>query len=181
MRIIGGVARSRRLVGPVGDTTRPMTDRMRESLFSSISAAVAESNVLDLYAGSGAMGLEALSRGATEAVFVERDRDALVALQANIDSIGLGGRVVASDVGRFLDTCAERFDVAFVDPPYAVPLASLMETMTRLVPLLTEGAVVAVHRRHGEEPPAAIAGLVLVDQRRFGGAELWRFRKEQAW
>ena len=181
MRIIGGIARSRRLVTPSGDATRPMTDRMRESLFSSIGAILLDSKVLDLYAGSGSLGLEALSRGAAAATFVERDRGALKALRANIDSIDLGGCVVAGDVDRFLEGCGERFDVAFVDPPYAVPLASLIETMTKLSRSLTEGAVVVVHRPYGEDLPDEVADLMLVDQRRFGGAGLWRFRKEQGW
>ena len=178
MRIIAGKAKSRRLVAPEGDTTRPMTDRMRESLFSSIGFVVPGAEVLDLFAGSGSMGLEALSRGANGATFVERDRGALEALRTNVDALGVGGRVIASDVDAFLGRCREAFDIAFVDPPYAVPLASVVETATKLSPLLTQGAVVVVHRRHNEELPAAIADLTLVDQRRFGGAGLWRYEKE---
>lgn len=179
MRIIAGTARSRRLVAPKGQTTRPMADRMRESVFSSIAGVIADSRVLDLYAGTGSMGLEALSRGAAEATFVELDRNALDALRANVESLGLGGRIVADDVDRFLRRTAGQFDLAFVDPPYAVPLASLVETMTRLAPLLTSGAVVIVHRRRESEPPLTLAGLELVDQRKYGGAEIWRYAKEQ--
>lgn len=178
MRIIAGLAKSRRLVAPPGDTTRPMTDRMRESLFSSIAARLPNARVLDLYAGSGSMGLEALSRGAESAVFVEKDRDALDTLRANLDAIGLGGTVVASDVDAFLVRCSQVFDIAFVDPPYAVPLASVVETVDKLSPLLTQGAVVVVHRRYGDDLPSRLEDLVLVDQRRFGGAELWRYEKE---
>lgn len=181
MRIIGGVARSRRLVSPPGDATRPMTDRMRESLFSSIAARLGGAAVLDLYAGSGSLGLEALSRGARTATFVENDPKALRALRANLATVGLGGEVVAADVDRYLDGCSDRFDLVFVDPPYAVQLASVVETMTKLAALMDAGALAVVHRRHGEEWPARITDLVLVDERRFGGAELRRYEKEQTW
>jgi 16S rRNA (guanine966-N2)-methyltransferase len=179
MRIIAGIARSRRLIGPPGQTTRPMTDRMREALFSSIAAWVPESDVLDLYAGSGSMGLEALSRGAASATFVEQDRHALNALRTNIEMVNLGGRVVAGDVDRFLDRGSGRFDLVFVDPPYAVALPSLVETITKVSPLLAQSGLVVVHRRRGDDPPAVIAELVRSDQRRYGGAELWRYEKEQ--
>lgn len=181
MRIIGGVARSRRLVSAPGAITRPMTDRMRESLFSSIATWLPKAEVLDLYAGSGSLGLEALSRGAAAATFVETDRQALSALRANLVTVGLGGDVAGVDVERFIDASAERYDLVFVDPPYAVPLPSVIATITKLSPLVREGGLVVVHRRHGEEWPAAIAELVLVDERRFGGAELRRYEKEQAW
>jgi 16S rRNA (guanine966-N2)-methyltransferase len=156
-----------------------MTDRMRESLFSSIGHLIPGARVLDLYAGSGSMGLEALSRGAESAVFVERDRRALNALRTNIDALDIGGAVSASDVDTFLGRGRGEYDVAFVDPPYAVPLASVVETVGKLSSLLAQGAVVVVHRRLGEDWPAQIEDLALVDQRRFGGAELWRYEKEQ--
>ena len=127
MRIIGGIARSRRLMSPSGDATRPMTDRMRETLFSSIATQLGDAVVLDLYSGSGSLGLEALSRGAATATFVEKDRNALIALRANVATVGLGGDVVAADVDGFVEGCRERFDLVFVDPPYAVPLASVVE------------------------------------------------------
>jgi len=181
MRIIAGVARSRRLVSPSGLTTRPMTDRVRESLFASIAAWIPDSVVLDLYAGTGAMGLEALSRGATAATFVERDRVALNALRQNIETVDLGGSVISGDVDAFLARARGPFDVAFVDPPYAVPLPSLVETLQKLSPLLTEEGIAIVHRRAGEDPPDAVAGLVLVDERSYGSAVLWRYAKEQTW
>ena len=168
-------------MAPPGDTTRPMTDRMRESLFSSIAHRIPGARVLDLYAGSGSMGLEALSRGAESVMFVESDRGALTALRANIDALSIGGSVSASDVDTFLSRGRDEYDLAFVDPPYAVPLASVVETVVKLSSLLAQGAVVVVHRRRGEDWPARIEDLSLVDQRRFGGAELWRYEKEQEW
>jgi len=178
MRIIAGQARSRRLIAPPGQTTRPMTDRVRESLFSSIAAWIPGSVVVDLYAGTGSMGLEALSRGAEAATFVEQDRAALSALRGNIETVDLGGRVVAGDVGAFLNRASGPFDIAFVDPPYAVPLPSLLEIMQKLSPLLTSDGIVIVHRRAGEDPPEEIADLTLVDERAYGSAILWRYAKE---
>jgi len=179
MRIIAGRARSRRLVAPPGQTTRPMTDRVRESLFSSIAAWIPGSAVLDLYAGTGSMGLEALSRGADAATFVEQDRAALAALRQNIETIDLGGDVVAGDVGAFLSRAEGPIDIAFVDPPYAVALPSLMEIMQKLAPLLTSDGIVIVHRRTGEDPPESVADLALVDERVYGSAVLWRYAKEE--
>lgn len=179
MRIIGGVARSRRLVGPPGQTTRPMTDRVREALFSSIAAWIPDGVVLDLYAGSGSIGLEALSRGATDVTFVERDPTALATLNTNVAAIGLGGRVVAGDVDHFLERTQGPVDVVFVDPPYAVALPSLLETMTKLSPLLADDGIAVVHRRSGEEAPESVSDLVLIAERKYGSAVLWRYAKEQ--
>lgn len=166
-------------MGPPGQTTRPMTDRMREALFSSIAVLVPESVVLDLYAGTGSMGLEALSRGAATVTFVEQDRSALKALRTNIEAVGLGGNVVAGDVDGFLRRAFGSFDLVFVDPPYAVTLPSLVETLTKVSSLLAQNGLVVVHRRRGEQPPELIDDLALIEQRRYGGAELWRYAKEQ--
>ncbi|MDH3194020.1 MAG: RsmD family RNA methyltransferase, partial [Acidimicrobiia bacterium] len=98
MRIIAGEAKGRRLKAPKDHGTRPMQDRIKEAVFSSLGSAVVGANVLDLYAGTGSMGLEALSRGASRAVFVERDRKALTVLRDNCAAVDLGGDVIAGDV-----------------------------------------------------------------------------------
>ncbi len=177
MRIIAGRAKGRRLVSP-GPATRPFTDRAREALFSSLGSLVAGARVLDLFAGSGSLGLEALSRGAASVVFVERDRRALVALRENMAKVGLGGVVVAGDVMRYVERPGESFDLAFVDPPYAMPLASVLELLERVEPRLSSGAVAVIHRRKGEDPPPSVGSLLLSDRRHYGDADIWRFRKE---
>jgi 16S rRNA (guanine966-N2)-methyltransferase len=154
---------------------------MRESLFSSIAAWLDDAAVLDLYAGSGSLGLEALSRGAQAATFVENDRKAVSTLRTNLATVGLGGDIVTVDVDRFIDISSDRYDLVFVDPPYAVPLASVVDTIAKLAPLVNDGGLVVVHRRHGEEWPVRIADFVLVDERRFGGADLRRYEKERMW
>ncbi|MEX2292840.1 MAG: 16S rRNA (guanine(966)-N(2))-methyltransferase RsmD [Acidimicrobiales bacterium] len=123
MRVISGSARGRRLVAPEGPTTRPTPDRVREATFNALGSlgAIVGATVLDLYAGSGAMGIEALSRGATHVTFVDRDRASLAAIEANLDTTGLADQasVVASTVERFLAGVGQRrWDLALIDPPY---------------------------------------------------------------
>ena len=121
MRIVAGSARGRRLVVPAGDRTRPTTDRVREATFNALYSmdAIDGASFCDLFAGSGALGLEALSRGAASVVFVERDKAALEALRANIDTLGFGDQatVVAADSMRWLQN-ADPVDVLLADPPY---------------------------------------------------------------
>lgn len=127
MRIIAGDWRGRRLVAPAGRTTRPTTDRAREAWMSIVQPSLAEARVLDLFAGSGALGLEALSRGAAAATFVEDDPRAIAALRANIEALGAADRatVVRTDAVRFVKGLeAAAFDIAFADPPYDQRLAT---------------------------------------------------------
>lgn len=178
MRIIAGEARGRRLHSPRGMTTRPMMDRAREALFSSLAPLIPDSAVLDLYAGSGSLGLEALSRGAASAVFVEQGKAALDALRRNVAMIGLGGLVVASDVKRFLENSRDQFDLVFVDPPYAVELASVSEILELIAERVPPGGTVVLHRPDGEDPPDEPANLLSVDERRYGGTRLWRYERK---
>ncbi len=122
MRVVGGTARGRRLQAPAGSGVRPTSDRVREAMFDMLTSlgAVEGATVVDLFAGSGALGLEALSRGATAATFVDDDRAALDAVKVNLVTTGLYARatVVQADVLTWLAT-APRFDLAFADPPYS--------------------------------------------------------------
>lgn len=129
MRIVAGVWGGRRIQAPPGRDTRPTTDRVREAWLSAIAPAIPGARVLDLFAGSGALGLEALSRGAARATFVEQAPVALRALRANVDALGAAESVeiVRSDALRFAGTLpAAVFDVAFADPPYARGLAEAL-------------------------------------------------------
>ena len=121
MRVVAGELGGRRLVAPEGVTTRPTTDRVREAVFNSLDAAglLDDALVVDLYAGSGAMGIEALSRGAASCTFVERDRAALAALRQNVSALDLADRatVVATDVLAWVPAMRGA-DIAFIDPPY---------------------------------------------------------------
>jgi 16S rRNA (guanine966-N2)-methyltransferase len=157
-----------------------MMDRVREALFSSLGAAVPGSRVLDLYAGSGSLGLEALSRGAESVTFVEQAQSALEALRENVDTVGLGGTVVIEDVGRFLTASREPFDLVFVDPPYALGLASVSEILDLIVDQVSDGGIVVLHRPDGEDPPEPPAELIRVDDRRYGGTRLWRYERKMS-
>lgn len=176
MRIIAGAAKGRKLGRPV-EGTRPFTDRNREALFSSLGDMVTGTSVLDLYAGVGSLGLEALSRGAADATFVEWHPPAVARLRDNVTSIGLGGQVVSGDVADFVAGAGDMFDLVFVDPPYEQPLASVEEVLEQLVDRLNPNAVVVLHRRFGESRPRTPDGLELVWERRYGDAQIWRFSK----
>ncbi|MGI9189308.1 MAG: 16S rRNA (guanine(966)-N(2))-methyltransferase RsmD [Longimicrobiaceae bacterium] len=129
MRIIAGEWGGRRIEAPPGRATRPTADRVREAWLSSVAPWLPGARVLDLFAGSGALGLEALSRGAAAATFVERGPRALRVLRANLAALGAGGRatVVNGDALRYVERCRdEQFAVAFADPPYASGAAALL-------------------------------------------------------
>ncbi len=120
LRLIGGVWRSRRLQVPAGPGLRPTPDRVRETLFNWLGPWIEGRRVLDLFAGSGALGLEALSRGASDAVFIETSRTAVRALETNIGLLGATSTtVLCMDAKRYLERGGEAFDLIFVDPPYA--------------------------------------------------------------
>lgn len=122
MRIIAGEWRGRKLVAPAGQTTRPTADRTRETLFSMLNSRLggfADLKVADLYAGSGTLGYEALSRGAAEALFVETDRSAIKAIEANAASLGAKGRVAIRALSAANLPTGQSFDLIFADPPYA--------------------------------------------------------------
>jgi len=174
-RIVAGTHGGRRLRVPTGSGTRPTADRAREGLFSSLQSLLDldGASVLDLYAGSGALGLEALSRGAASATLVERDPAAVAVLRANVGELGLPATVEDADVVAFLRRPAVPVDLVLLDPPYEldvdVPLALLG-------PWLAPGAVVVVERRTRGPAPVAPEALAPLRHRRYGEATLWYFR-----
>ena len=178
-RIVAGAARGRRLAVPAGKGTRPTSDRVREALFSALESelgAFAGLRVLDLFAGSGALGLEALSRGAGHVLLVESDAKAVRAIRSNLAAVGLGGgQVVATSVERALATPpADPYDVVLADPPYAL---STVELRGALAPL-TRGwvhpqTVVVVERSIRAAPLEWPSGLTSARERRYGDTMLW--------
>jgi 16S rRNA (guanine966-N2)-methyltransferase len=176
-RIVGGAAGGRRLKVPASGV-RPTGDRAREGLFNSLGSLLDldGARVLDLYAGSGALGLEALSRGAAEVVFVESGHRVLPVLRANVAAVGLpGGRVVAGSVPTVVAGPAPaRFDLVLADPPYATAVEEVLGVLRALLAgrWLAGDAVVVVERSSREEPwewPTPLAGL---RDRRYGEALL---------
>ena len=173
-RIIAGTARGRRLQVPSGAGTRPTSDRAREGLFSSLLSLtdLDGARVLDLYAGSGALGLEALSRGAGTATLVEDDPLAVRALRSNVETLGLpGAHVVDERVEDFLAVSPEpRYRLALLDPPYEVDVLPVLDA---LLPWLPADAVVVVERATRDPELAWPQGYEAVRTRRYGAATLW--------
>ena len=168
MRVIAGSARGVPLRAPRDPGTRPITDRVKETLFAILGERVPDARVLDLYAGSGAIGIEALSRGAGSADFVERHRTATDALRGNLSATRLadGGRVHEADVESYLRATAEGpWDLVVLDPPYEV--RAIVAPLRAVVPHLAPGAVVVVKHFWRTEVPS-VDHLVPVRQRRFG-------------
>lgn len=169
LRIIGGEWRSRRLAFPDVPGLRPTTDRVRETLFNWLQPVIAGARCLDLFAGSGALGLEALSRGAAEAVFVDRDPKVTRALEENLNLLGAdNGRVVGSDVLTYLRGGGRPFDVVFLDPPFR---QSLLEPSLRLLTdggWLGPGARVYLETEGEAGDPPLPAGWELLKAKRAG-------------
>jgi 16S rRNA (guanine966-N2)-methyltransferase len=181
-RIIAGAARGRRLTVPPGTRTRPTSDRAREGLFATVTALhgpLAGAGVLDLYAGSGAVGLEALSRGAARVLLVESDPGAARVIRANIAAVGLpGARLVTGRVAVVLARGpgdGPPFDVAVADPPYAAGEQEIAGMLTALQAdrWLAGGALVAVERASRSAPVAWPPGYAPDRSRRYGEATFW--------
>ena len=185
MRIIAGRARGRKLKAPDTSGTRPATDRVREAVFSSIGSWVEDADVADLYAGSGSFGLEALSRGAKSATFVESGRKALQTLRANLDNIGLGPAAVSQgSVEDFLFGGqrwggAMRFHLVFMDPPWDQPTEVMEAQMDALDALLEPGAEVVVSRRHSDRVPQQPETWRVATNKRYGDTRILRYEKER--
>jgi 16S rRNA (guanine966-N2)-methyltransferase len=179
-RVIAGTAGGRRLAVPPGRSTRPTSDRTREGLFATVGSALGPLDgvrVLDLYAGSGAVGLEALSRGAAHALLVESDARAARTIRENIASLGLPGAALrAEKVERVVARpCEEPYDFVFADPPYAVSDEAVTRVLTALRDngWLAEGALVAVERESRGKDLVWPAGFTEDRVRRYGEAAVW--------
>lgn len=175
MRIIAGTLRSRRLQSPSGLATRPTLDQTRESLFNILQNRVAGARVLDLFAGSGALGLEALSRGADSAVFCDSSREAVRCVRQNIEALGLDqqARLLQMDWSRALETLSaegEQFDLIFLDPPYDLGLDGVLSAIAQQGLLAQEGLITAEHdRRQAISLPA---GLERYRQKDYRGTQI---------
>jgi 16S rRNA (guanine966-N2)-methyltransferase len=179
VRIVAGAWRGRRLISPAGATTRPTADRVRQALFDMLLHAqwggrdvVEGAQVLDVFAGTGACGLEALSRGAAHATFVEHDRSALTALRANIATCGARDRCTVLAVDALAVPPGEPAGLVFLDPPYRQDLVPRAVARLRSVGRLTSAALLIAETAREEPPPAAD----LLAERSHGAARLsiWR-------
>jgi 16S rRNA (guanine966-N2)-methyltransferase len=168
MRVIAGRYGGRRLQAPPGASTRPTSDRVREALFSVLGARVDDARVLDLFAGSGALGIEALSRGAAEVTFVDSAPAAIRAVRANLEALGASAEVRRADARRFLGSASaasRQYDLIFLDPPYRLAGRLGSELTAALPAVLAPGA--AVVAESDRRVPLEL-DLPILDERRYG-------------
>jgi 16S rRNA (guanine966-N2)-methyltransferase len=184
-RVIAGSARGIRLSAP-GPGTRPLSDRVKQTLFAILEPELADARVLDLFAGSGAAGIEALSRGAAAATFVDSDSTAVGVIAENLARAHVAdrGHTVRTDVVRWLagkGTAAGPFDLVFVDPPYAEPelLVRVLETLVGGPGLLAPAARVVAKHFWRDRPPPAVGLLASDRERRFGETSLTFYRRQE--
>lgn len=178
VRIISGIFGGRKIEAPDTDRTHPMSERARGALFNSIGTLTQGAEVLDAFAGTGAIGLEAISRGAAHVTFIERDRVAQKILDANITTLNVADqtKLVRTTVSNWFETVdGQQFDLIFADPPYHDPQFS---TVSKLLGLLKpNGLMVLSHPGRGEVPTKT--GVVVVDNRSYGNAFLTFYRREK--
>lgn len=181
MRVITGIARGRKLETPPGAATRPTSAMVKEAMFSIVQFEVEGAQVLDLFAGSGQLGIEALSRGAHRATFVENSKEGGAAIRQNLKATGLLGeraRIVSGDVLGFLRGGSGRFcDIAFVDPPY--DLGVLGKTLKLLAPVMSEGGVILCEAAAEGEIPGDIDGIWLKKSYKYGKIRVLQYRAGQ--
>ena len=177
MRVITGSARGRRLKTPENFDIRPTTDNVKEALFNIIQFDIEGRRVLDLFAGTGQLGIEALSRGAREAVFVDKDREALKIVRENLKTCGLQAELRQEDAISALQR-KERFDLIFVDPPYDSGLyAPVLETI-KTVDKLTDGGIIIVEARREQPLPDLAAPYGRRKEYRYGKIKIAVYTKE---
>lgn len=179
MRIVGGIAGSRTIIAPKGRDTRPTLDRVRENLFNILRNRTEGAKVLDLFAGSGALSLEAISRGAVSSVLVDKDREAHLVEKKNAETLGFSDRVliIQADWKKALTglrSSGKVFDLVFLDPPYC--MTELTDVTGELIPLLEPDALVVIEHESGKEPKVC-GKLERTDERKWGFASVSFYRK----
>ena len=177
MRIVSGAARGRKLAAPSGMDIRPTTDKVKEALFSIIQFELYGKTVLDLFAGTGQLGLEALSRGARFAYFTDSSKQAVRLIQKNIELTGFteNSRVQFTDAYGFLASCTETFDLVFLDPPYEKDM--ILRAAPLLARVLKPNAVVICESRVGEQLPPTIGRLAVAKEYVYSQIKLTVYRE----
>ncbi len=178
MRVITGIARGRRLETLLGeDVTRPTTESVKEAIFSMIQFEIEDKNVLDLFAGSGQLGIEALSRGAKKCIFVENNRQAYKVVEDNVKHCKLetGARIVMSDAYSFLSR-RDSFDIAFLDPPYKQSI--IEKCLPLLLPMMSDDGIVVCETSRDESLPEKIGGFYADRVRNYGKTKITLYRRE---
>ena len=180
MRVISGKARGVSLLTPKGEHTRPTADRVKEALFSIIQFDLPGARVLDLFGGTGQLGIEALSRGAKSAVFVDCREDACRLIKENLKRTKFesDGTVIRSDYLQYLSRCKEKFDIIILDPPYAeVFLENALKCITE-IDILQSGGIIIAERPLGKDLPCDFAGFTRSKDYKYGQILLTLYRKD---
>lgn len=181
MRVITGRARGAVLAAPKGMQTRPTLDQVKEGIFSAIQFEVEGRRVLDLFAGSGQLGIEALSRGAQRAVFVDHSREACRIIRGNLEKTGFTeeAEVVCSDYLGYLHSCRQKFDLIFLDPPYAeIFLENALKTISE-IDILSKSGIIVCERESGRTLDENFGSFCRSRDYRYGRAEVTLYRRAQ--
>ena len=178
MRVITGSARGRKLKTPENYDIRPTTDNVKEALFNILQFDIEGRRVLDLFAGTGQLGIECLSRGAASATFVDKDRNALRIVRDNLKSCNLSAAVVQADALGFLQK-GQQFDLIFVDPPYDSGLYEAVLERINLVDILSDGGIIICETRKEIELPQMRLPYRKVREYRYGTVKLGKYTKEK--
>lgn len=168
MRVITGTCRGRKLISPIGEDVRPTTDNVKESVFSIIQFSIEGRSFLDAFAGSGQMGIEALSRGAASAVFVDNSRRSLDVVRKNLELTGLRQRadIIGTDTLAYLSSCRRKFDIAFLDPPYKQGL--LQNALVLLPRVMNESGYIICEHPADEALPERTGGFIIKKSYKYG-------------
>ena len=177
MRVITGTARGRRLKTPEGMDIRPTTDNVKESVFNILQFDIEGRRVLDLFAGTGQLGIECLSRGAKEAVFIDQSRDAVKIVKENLKACGFSAPVLQQDAISYLNACG-KFDLIFVDPPYDAGLYKTVLEKINSIDILSEGGIILCESRRETEMPDMQAPYLKRKEYRYGKVKLSLYSKE---
>lgn len=185
MRVIGGTARGRRLAAPRGERVRPTADRVKEALFSILNSLLGNFDglrVLDIFAGTGNLGIEALSRGCGKAVFVDSHRESVAVIRQNLTQLGFTdrGQVILKDAASAIQSLAGKtapFQIIFLDPPYRLGLAEKILTQLTASPFVTDETIIVAESDPGEHLPERYGQLLQFDRRVYGDTALTFFQK----
>lgn len=179
MRVITGTARNARLEAPEGLTTRPTSDMAKEAIFSILHFDLEQAAVLDLFAGSGQLGIEALSRGAKSCIFVDTSREAQEVIRRNLAATKLSpqARVAAMEASAFLNGTSERFDIALLDPPYGQDL--IPAVLPKLAEKMKDSGIIVCESERGETLPEQAGDFCVLKIYRYGKAKITTYKKQQ--
>ena len=179
MRVITGIARGRRLKEPSGMETRPTADRVKEGIFSSIQFEVEGRKVLDLFGGTGQMGIEALSRGATHCTFVDLQKQAVAIIRENVNSTGFADQstVIQGDALAFLSRCREKFDLIFLDPPYGSGLLEKAMELITTIDIVSENGIIVCENGSNSGWPVVAEPYRMQKEYRYGKIRTALYRR----